>query len=145
MWAGSSISLQKCSNVHLDIFHLFEFLLDKLSTAEFELFLIQVWLIWNQRNAIVHGGKIKDPRWLNKSALDYLGKYRKAQEQLTTPGMALTRNIWQPPPPLMYKLNFDATIFTELNCLGFGAIIHNAEGEMMAAMSVNGPYVNSSE
>ena len=35
--------------------------------------------------------------------------------------------------------------FLYLNCSGFGAIIRNAAGEVMAGMSVKGPYVNNSE
>lgn len=145
LWAGSSISLQKCINAHHDIFLLFESLLDRLLIAKFELFLVQAWLIWNQRNAIVHGGQIKDPKWLNKRAVDYLEEYRKAQEQLTLPSRTQPRNTSQPPPPLMYKLNFDAAIFAELQCSGFRAIIRNSDGEVMAAMPVKGPSVNSSE
>ena len=45
----------------------------------------------------------------------------------------------------MYELNFDAAIFSDLKCSGFGAIIRNTTGEVMAGMSANGPYVNSSE
>ena len=45
----------------------------------------------------------------------------------------------------MFKVNFDATIFVELNCSGFGAIIRNDKGELMVAMSVKGPPVTCSE
>lgn len=55
------------------------------------------------------------------------------------------RNVWQPPLQSVSKLNFDATIFTDLNCFGFGAIIQNDRGEVMAAMSVKGPPVTNSE
>ena len=56
VWAGSSINLQKCSTNQCDIIQLFEFLFDRLSDANFELILVQSWLIWNQRNRMVHGG-----------------------------------------------------------------------------------------
>ena len=59
VWGGSSINLQKYSNDQHDIFQIFENLLERLSTAEFELFLIRAWFIWNQRNAVVHGEQIK--------------------------------------------------------------------------------------
>ena len=42
-------------------------------------------------------------------------------------------------------MNFDAAIFADQHCSGFGAIIRNSAGEVMAGMSVKGPYVNSSE
>uniref|UniRef100_A0A7N2M257 RNase H type-1 domain-containing protein n=1 Tax=Quercus lobata TaxID=97700 RepID=A0A7N2M257_QUELO len=62
----------------------------------------------NQRNVVVDGGQLKDPR--------------------TVP----SRNVWQPPPPDVYKLNFDAAIFSDLKCSGFGAIIRNTTGEVVS-------------
>ena len=45
----------------------------------------------------------------------------------------------------MYKLNFDAAVFTEQQSSGIGAIIRNAQGQVMAGMSAKGPYVRNSE
>ena len=47
VWASCAISLEKCTTVFHDIVVLFESLLDRLSIAEFEVFLVQAWLIWN--------------------------------------------------------------------------------------------------
>ena len=54
-------------------------------------------------------------------------------------------STWQPPLDPMFKLNFDAAIFSDLNYLGVGAIIRNGKGEVMAVMSVKGPPVGDSE
>ena len=98
VWAGSSISLQKCSTNQCDVVQLFEFLFDRLFGADFELFLVQSWLIWNQRNKMVHGGQMMDPRWLNKRALDYLDEYKKSQVQLIDILVTAPARIsWQPP------------------------------------------------
>jgi len=43
------------------------------------------------------------------------------------------------------QMNFDAAVFSDQQCSGFGAIIRNSSGEVMAGMSVKGPYMNSSE
>ena len=51
----------------------------------------------------------------------------------------------QPPPIDHYKLNFDAAIFSDLGCSGFGAIIRNEQGEAMAALSAKGPLVWNNE
>ena len=45
----------------------------------------------------------------------------------------------------MYKLNFDAPVFSSLDRTGFGAMIRNDKGEVMAAMSAKGPSVFCSE
>ena len=53
--------------------------------------------------------------------------------------------VWKPPPALVFKLNFDAAVFLENQSIGFGAIIQNDKGEVMAAMAAVGPPVSSSE
>ena len=46
---------------------------------------------------------------------------------------------------MIFKLNFDAALFLALNNSGFGAVIRNEKGEVMAAMAAKGPEVSSSE
>ena len=120
-------------------------LLNRLTKSEFELFLVQAWFIWNQRNTVLHGGSFEDPGWLNKRAFDFLKEFQQTQMQLSIPATTPIRNVWQPLPQSVYKLNFDTTIFTDLNCSGFGAIIQNDRGEVIVAMSVKGPPITNSE
>ena len=54
-------------------------------------------------------------------------------------------DVWKPPPSLVFKLNFDAAVFLDAKRTGFGAIIRNDKGEVMAAMTAGGPPVSSSE
>ena len=49
---------------------------------------------------------------------------------------------WKPYPHLVYKLNFDASVFSSLDKSGFGAVIRNDKGEVMAA---KGPAVFCNE
>ena len=53
--------------------------------------------------------------------------------------------VRQPPPPMEYKLNFDAVIFIGMEKSGIGAIIRNEKGEVMAGMFAIGPKVDTSE
>nr|XP_023907664.1 uncharacterized protein LOC112019374 [Quercus suber] len=112
---------------------------------EFEMFLVQAWLIWNQRNTVIHGRKLKVPCWLNKKVLHYLGEFQQTQEQLSTPVRQSSVNVWHPPPASIFKLDFNPAIFADLNSSGFGVIIRNERDEVMAAMSVKGPPVNDGE
>ena len=50
---------------------------------------------------------------------------------------------WKPLVGQLFKLNFDAAIFE--NGSGVGAVIRNAAGEVMAALSVRGEAVSDSE
>ena len=145
VWVGSSTMMQKCSTNFTDFMQFFEVLMDRLDATGMELFLIQAWTMWNQRNVLEHGGQMKDPHWLNRRAVEYHEDYKKAQEHLTISVAAPCGQQWQPPPQNLFKLNFDATVFSDQQCSGFGAIIQNAQGEVMAGMSVKGPFVRNSE
>lgn len=52
---------------------------------------------------------------------------------------------WRPPSRLLYKLNFDAAVFTNSNSTGFRVVIRNNMGEVMGASSAKGPVVIDSE
>lgn len=54
-------------------------------------------------------------------------------------------SVWHPPSQSLFKLNFDAAIFKEHNSFGFGAVIWNEQGKVMAAMAAKGPSVFCSE
>ena len=61
-----------------DVLQLAMELLHKLSQEEFELFLVQAWLIWNQRNSVTHGGSIQDPTQLVRRAVELLDEFKAA-------------------------------------------------------------------
>ena len=57
--------------------------MDRLTVEEMELFWVQARIIWKQRNCVVHGGQLKDPKCLNKRAEDSVLEFQQAQVQLT--------------------------------------------------------------
>ena len=68
IWSGSIRKLHKSRHGQLDMKQLMVDLLEQLTLDEMDLFWAQAWFIWNQRNCVVHGGKLKDPSSLNKRA-----------------------------------------------------------------------------
>ena len=62
--------------------HLIEEFMECLTLEEFELFWTQVWIVWNQRNNLLHGGKMKISSSLNKKAEEYIEDFKCAQTQL---------------------------------------------------------------
>ena len=54
-------------------------------------------------------------------------------------------STWKTPLDLVFKLNFDVAIFSNLNYSRVGAIIRNGKGEVMAAMSTKGPSVGDNK
>ena len=117
-----------------------EYLLDRLELHDMEEVLVQAWQIWNQRNRVVYGGKFHDPGWLITRARELLEDFRNVQDQMgTNSARQQAYDTWQPLPQSVFKLNFDAAIFSGLNRSRFGAIICNEKGEVMVAMAAKGP------
>ena len=94
---------------------------------------------------MIHGGQLREPGWLNKRAEEFLEEYRNAQLVFTPSNENSSSCLWRTPLAEEFKLNFDAAIFADQHCSGFGAIIRNFAGEVMAGMSVKGPDVKNSE
>ena len=67
-----------------DLIHLIEYLLDQVELDDMEEVLVQAWLIWKQRNWVVHGGKFHNSGWLINRARDLLKEFRTAQEHMRT-------------------------------------------------------------
>ena len=57
----------------------------------------------------------------------------------------MPRQSWRPPSGSVYKLNFDAAVFTQIGASGCGAVVRNEMGLVMAALSPKGPLVLDSE
>ena len=46
------------------------------------MFLVQAWLIWNQRNIVVYRGKLLEPGRLNSRATKLLEEFQQSQVNL---------------------------------------------------------------
>ena len=79
IWAGSSRKLQKGRHGQTNMLHLMEEFMERLTIDEFELFWTQAWMVWNQHNNLLHGGKMKVPSCLNKRAEEYIEDFKHAQ------------------------------------------------------------------
>ncbi|KAL0011249.1 hypothetical protein SO802_006357 [Lithocarpus litseifolius] len=146
IWAGSIRTLQKYKHGQADLVQLMEEFLERMNMEEIELFWTQAWLIWSQRNCLLHGGKLKSSTCLNKRTEECIEDFKKAQNQLIIQSRQQpSGEEWRPPPLEAYKLNFDAALFSDLGRTGYGAIVRNEKGEVMAAMTASGPDVHTSD
>lgn len=94
---------------------------------------------------MIHGKQLQAPGVLNRRAEDYMEEYRSAQSRLATRPLSVNPISWRPPPLNRFKLNFDAAIFKDEEASGFGAMIRNECGDVMAALSSKGPPISCSE
>uniref|UniRef100_A0A7N2R7L0 RNase H type-1 domain-containing protein n=1 Tax=Quercus lobata TaxID=97700 RepID=A0A7N2R7L0_QUELO len=124
--------------------HFLECLMERLKLEELELFLVQAWFVWHQRNCVVHGERVQDSVLLNKRAVEYLEDFRNAQVRLDVVPSLRAPSRWQPPLAPSYKLNFDGALFLDPPASGYGMIIRNDKGEVMTAYSVQGPLAADS-
>ncbi|XP_023882197.1 uncharacterized protein LOC111994540 [Quercus suber] len=145
VWAGSMGRLQKSVCGQMDFSHLFVILLNRLSREELETFMVQCWLIWNQRNSVLHGGKLQDPSRLIQRVADLLNEFNKAQEQLHISSLIHPVQQWEPPMGLSYKVNVDAAMFADIKASGIGVVVRNEKAEVMASLTAKGPPVQDSE
>ena len=96
---------------------------------------------------MLHGGVFQLPSRSHQRASNYLREFVEAQDQLSVPVSVHvpTSQAWQPPQGEFFKLNFDGASFDNGVTSGYGAIIHNGNGEVMAAISAKGGAVRDSE
>ena len=95
VWAGSLKILQKGGSGLVDILQLMEYLMERVESHDMEVVLVQAWLIWNQRNRVVHGGKFQCLGWLNNRAAEFLKEFRTASVLMGPPqGGQAFRDIW---------------------------------------------------
>ena len=78
VWVVNKGRLQKSVCGQTNFSHLFVNLMDRLSREELESFMVQSWLIWNQRNSVLHGGMLQDPSRLIQRAADLLDEFNEA-------------------------------------------------------------------
>ena len=71
---------KKVLSVQTDFRQLVEDMIRKLPVEEVELFLVQAWMIWTQRNVATNGGTVQDPSQLVKRASVFLDEFRASQE-----------------------------------------------------------------
>ena len=93
----------------------------------------------------MHGGFLQEPSTLNEWARSLLAEYKDAQSLLALPAPAGLSLLWRPPDGSMYKLNFDAAVFTDSSTSSVGMMIRNAGGQVMATLSSRGHAVMDSE
>ena len=92
---------------------------------------------------LLHGGKVQDPSRITTRATDLIEEFKSSRDQLTIHASREAVQSWC--PPTLFKLNFDAAVFMDTELSGFGAVIRNNMGEVMAALSAKGPPVANSE
>uniref|UniRef100_A0A803PK99 RNase H type-1 domain-containing protein n=1 Tax=Cannabis sativa TaxID=3483 RepID=A0A803PK99_CANSA len=143
VWRGSSFSMDRLLAESSNFKDLFFKASETWSQHDLEQFACLLWCIWTERNKENHGTKAKPHEVLLFSALTYLGEYQAARK---APPSNLSHEVlnntvptvtprWLNPPSGRLKLNTDAAVDVVNRISGFGAILRDSNGQVVAAMS----------
>ena len=102
--------------------------------AEWELFAIAAWMIWNNRNNFKHKGRCKEPKRIALDAREYMQEGEIDHRPLCG-SRSQVRSKWCPPRQGSFKVNVDGAVFSSLKSCGIRVVIRNEAGQIMGAMS----------
>lgn len=107
-----------------------------MTVSQLELTAVILWEIWQNRNNVVLNAKHKPSSFIIQSAVDLLSHWQAAHAHSTkfivSPNL-LNSQKWMKPPVHFLKCNVDAAIFSSKGYAGFGCIIRDHLGYVIAA------------
>ncbi|KAK3198084.1 hypothetical protein Dsin_021499 [Dipteronia sinensis] len=108
-----------------------------VNSEEMEFFYVLVWRIWFCRNSKLHGCqtcKVDDVvRWSEAFLADFRSKEKRNMRGGVRSNVVIT--CWKPPECGDYKANCDAVVDRRGNCVGFGTVIRDSTGAVLASCS----------
>uniref|UniRef100_A0A803PHL9 RNase H type-1 domain-containing protein n=1 Tax=Cannabis sativa TaxID=3483 RepID=A0A803PHL9_CANSA len=114
------------------------------SSLHLEQFATILWSIWTERNKERHGTKPKPREVILYYAISYLEEFHVARNFCLVVSSNLAGEsqteyaqdaTWLNPPTSRLKLNTDVVVNAANQTSGFGAILRNSAGKIVAAMS----------
>ncbi|KAK9272861.1 hypothetical protein L1049_003239 [Liquidambar formosana] len=93
-----------------------------------------MWMMWNNRNWLLHEGKRMEPQQLIERANTLLQDFIKIQGEGRTVGVKISAR-WRPPTTGTYKVNVDGARFDDKKSVGLGVVVRDFEGQLIAAAS----------
>ncbi|KAK3231603.1 hypothetical protein Dsin_003484 [Dipteronia sinensis] len=117
-----------------------------LGEEDLEVFCTIVWRVWSLRNAKTHGAPYTDVCDVFVWTKCFLLEYKECNMGVAkNRSMVSRRNVlWSPPSPGFFKVNCDAAIDVRGGRIGFGLVIRDSTGGVMASSSqVMAGYFNA--
>ena len=110
---------------------------NNLNKEDFVTFLALVWSLWHERNKFVHGGRLKEPKFIIEDIGLWLSSCQQAQSSSSSSQTLpqSTEKKWRAPNEGCLKMNVDAFVVADMDKIGPGAVIRDSQGFVMGAMS----------
>ncbi|KAK3188605.1 hypothetical protein Dsin_028166 [Dipteronia sinensis] len=107
-----------------------------LREDDLEIFCTIVWRVWFLRNARIHGAPSANVCEVVEWATNFLADYKHCHVGTINIGMVNRSNVvWPHPPPGYFKVNCDAAMDVKGGRIGFGLVIRDTTGFVLAASS----------
>ena len=104
------------------------------NAPQLELFFVLSWVIWSNRNKLVHSDSPLSPSQVWQLATCTLEDFKKANSlALTPPSHPSSR--WETPPQGVFKINVDGATSDQGNNSSIGVIIRDCNDHVVAALS----------
>lgn len=143
VWGGGSIVFQKYSSDGVCFTQVLEESFHKFSKENMELMAVTCRRIWLRRNKVVFDKVFTHPTAIFKEAVSSLEEFRRCNsidgQELHPRAATVSLNQplrWQAPPCGKIKVNWDASINKEGNCIGIGVIARDMGGCFLGARSI---------
>ena len=137
MWSVGCRKLQKWSSDGNDFLHLVEKVFNKCEPEEIQFFAETARRVWQRRNDFVFGNFFQPPDVLVKTAKEHVAEFVTATKRSNTllPNNAepMREKKWKVPEFGWLKVNWDASFSKNQGGMGFGAIVRDATGMVLAA------------
>ena len=134
VWGASRLKLLAIPTQPHEFLDLVWEIRERKPGIDWETFVVTAWCLWNQRNALKHGGQCKDVGCILKEVAEYVTEFRQENICLNEPSNPPISH-WTPPRCGWYKINVDGAVFKESGSCGVGVVIRNEEGLLMDAVS----------
>uniref|UniRef100_A0A803PD31 Uncharacterized protein n=1 Tax=Cannabis sativa TaxID=3483 RepID=A0A803PD31_CANSA len=139
IWKASPLRSFYVSNQHVDVKKFMLNGFDQLSKENLILLLTTMWAIWNFRNKKLFANSNMAPvdvvAWINSFISDYQEAVCNVKRYRTVQTLHVS-GIEKTVPQNCYRLNMDAALCAEQSKLGFGAVIKDWRGNLVAGLSI---------
>ncbi|KAI9170079.1 hypothetical protein LWI28_022270 [Acer negundo] len=119
--------------------HFFAFVLDcagRLNSIELGLLCVCLWKVWAIRNSTVHELTVVKGLNVVEWASFFLDEFLQVGIRIKLPAVSPpNRPVWIPLDLGFYKINYDAAVNGAGSMVGFGVVIRDEKGLVMAASS----------
>ena len=100
-----------------------------------DLFAIQVWSIWNQRNKLRLNHTCCLTKDLQKMAEESWNEIRRSNLKFSRINLSSTpQTKWTTPTPDSYKINYDGALSNADNKSGIGVVVRDCQGDVIASL-----------